>query len=229
MWSLFAAPLFWQQASLEQLASSVIAGESFNPEGLAAVADRVDLTSLALRPSLAGKLAAIRLRLLEKSLATGELKDIDSQYAAFDDIIMQSLKNSPADPLLWAVSFWLRNTTHGFTRDHLGFLAMSYKTGPNEGWLAARRNALALAIYSELPDSMADMVADEFAGLVQSRFTSEAVDILLGPGWPLREKLISKLKDVDIVARQRFALAVYKEGYNIVVPGIDQREFRPWH
>jgi len=60
-----------------------------------------------------------------------------------------------------------------------------------------------------LSPDIAENAVKEFVRLVGSRFFAEAADILAGPGWPIRDILLSGLGGVDQVDRQIFAEIVY--------------------
>lgn len=230
VWVLYTYPIFWGQSGLKQTAEHIIAGEPFKPAILNAMSGSLvtATTSEWDRPSTLGKAAVIRLRLLEQAIADGDQKAIDEQMARLRTVVRQSLVNTPADPLLWLVLFWLENAQNGFDPTHLRYLRMSYVTGPNEGWIGVRRNRLALAVFRELSPDLAEVAMNEFVRLVDSQFIAEAADILVGPGWPIRNKLLPRLKGVEVVNRERFAKTVYRLGYDIVVPGVEPRGQRPW-
>jgi hypothetical protein len=70
--------------------------------------------------------------------------------------------------------------------------------------------------------------AIEFAGLVRSGFYEEASEILIGPGWNLRETLLQRLADVPEAARRDFAKNLSEKGVeNAIVPGIEPFNDRP--
>jgi hypothetical protein len=138
------------------------------------------------------------------------------------------LECSPADAFLWLVLYWVETTRNGFHTEYVRYLEMSYKTGPREGWVAQRRNRLALAIFPELPDPLATQVVDEFAKMLNRGFVDGAVQSLVGPGWPERNRLLPELRNVSERYRQALANEVYKLGYDIDVPGISRRDPRPW-
>jgi hypothetical protein len=138
------------------------------------------------------------------------------------------LSCSPADPLLWLVLYWVETTRNGFRAEYVRYIEMSYKTGPREGWVAQRRNRLALAIFPQLPDALAAQVVDEFAKMLNSGFVDDAVQSFVGPGWPERNRLLPELRNVSERYRQVLANEVYKLGYDIDIPGISRRDPRPW-
>ena len=230
-WALLTFPIFWRQSALEQIERHIIAGDSFKTAAL--VPERPTFVELGKdkwsRPSVLSAAAVIDLHLLEQAITDSDLKNLDTLMSETDGMIRKSLANSPADPFLWTVLFWLENTQNGFNRTHLKYLQMSYFLGPNEGWIAVKRNRFALAIYSALSPDLAENTVSEFSRLVGSNYFAEAADILSGPGWPIHDTLLAGLKDVDEVNRQTFAKIVYKLGYDVLVPGIERPDWRPWH
>jgi hypothetical protein len=230
VWALYTLPIFWYQFGVEQMAKRIVAGDAFKP----AVLSFLDTTLISLkdekwhRPSVLSSAAEVRVRLLEQAIADGDQKAIDQRMAGLQLGIRKSLADTPAAPFLWLVLFWLENSQNGFAPDHLKYLQMSYLTGPNEGWVGIKRNRLALAIFPQLGPNLSECAIHEFAQLVDSFFIGEAADILIGPGWPIREKLLPGLKDVTLINRQLFAKTVYRLGYDVSVPDVARPDFRPW-
>jgi hypothetical protein len=105
---------------------------------------------------------------------------------------------------------------------------MSYLVGPHEGWVARQRNYTVLSHFSELPPDVAEAAMTEFKDLVASAYYDSAVEILVGPGWPIRDMLLRRLEDVPIEARRQFSRLADQLGYAIVVPGVDSADPRPW-
>jgi hypothetical protein len=105
---------------------------------------------------------------------------------------------------------------------------MSYRLGPNEGWVALKRNGNAFSIYDLLPLDLREATLTEFVGLVKAGFERETVDILEGPAWNVRELLLARLTDVSERHRQRFANVLYRDRIDLSVPGITAPEPRPW-
>ena len=153
-------------------------------------------------------------------MAEGDSRALDKDLRKLHPSIRASLSNAPADPFLWAVLFWLENTQDGFSQRHLKFLQMSYSVGPNEGWIAVKRNHQAVAIFSHLPRELQNEAITEFSGLVRSDFIAVAAGILVGPGWPIRGQLLSELRDASQVQKERLARVIYAKGYDISVPGV---------
>jgi hypothetical protein len=229
-WGSYATPIVWRQSGLDQIATHVIAGDRFADNVLTALTVQLDTVQQERwkRPSTIRNVAVIRLRILENAIYNGDQKAVDVQMTKLRGVIDLSLANAPADPFLWLVLYWLENTQNGYSPEHLKYLRMSYELGPNEGWIAAERNRLALAIFRQLPSDVAEDAKSEFVRLVDSRMYDEAADILIGPGWPIRSILLSGLANATDLNRQLFARTVYRLGYDVSVPGVESRDKRPW-
>jgi hypothetical protein len=230
-WAYFSVPLFWRQSPVENTAKYIIAEDSFKLESLTGI----KAIFLELERTWTGSASLLRagailnLRLLEQTIARGDQERLDSLMSETDEMTRKSLIKAPAEPFLWTVLFWLENTRSGFNPAHLQYLKMSYSVGPNEGWVAAKRNRFSLAMFPVLTPDIIDNSMREFARLIGSNYYSVAADILEGPGWPIREKLMSGLRGVDEINRQTFAKLLYRRGFDLAVPGVERPDWRPWH
>ena len=228
-WGLYTCSNFWRHAPIERIADHVIAGDPFKTKQLTdliAALETVEHEALC-SPNTLHSVAVLRIRLLEKAMETGE-DSIDPQMETVGDSIRRSIACSPANPFLWTVLYWVETAQNGFNPEYLAYLRLSYLLGPNEGWVALKRNRLALAVFGQLPSDLAEMSIDEFANLLNSGFDYETAEILAGPGWKVRDRLLSRLKDVRESHRQIFAKMLYRNGYNVLVPGIKLADPRPW-
>lgn len=228
IWSVYATVSLVWPTSLDRTAKHIIQGDTFPGDTIISLAATLDDVKGDGEPGVLRSVALIRLRALEKSTADGGSPNLDEDQLKLDAAIRRSLAKAPTDPFLWVVLYWLENTRNGFSRDHLKFLRMSYALGPNEGWIAGSRNRQALAIFSQLSPDTQRQVIHEFAGLVQSDYIGQAADLLIGPGWQIREKLLSGLREVPLIQREGLARAVYGLGYDVSVPGVKSSAPRPW-
>ena len=153
---------------------------------------------------------------------------IDQLGERAEYFVRRSLSLNPGDPFLWLRLFALKNLRGGGDRRNLRLLAMSYQTGPLEGWVSLKRNKVGLVLFSELDVAEKAIVLEEFQQLVDSDFIESGVDLLTGPGWPIKEKLLATLSAVNPVSRQRFARLVRDDGIRIEIPGEERTEDRPW-
>jgi hypothetical protein len=231
VWGAYTFSIAQTANALGQISSGVLAGHSFRNGVLAERLRETDPDQFGKwrRPSKLQTIAVIRLRILEESIAAADQKAIDGNMDALRKAIEASLENAPADPLLWTVMFWLSNTQGGFTTDNFKYLTLSYALGPNEGWIATRRNRVALALFLQLTPELKADATREFAGLVESRLFNAAANNLIGPGWQARDSLLRGLAGVSEDNRKLFAKLVYRLGYDVDVPGVERPESRPWH
>ncbi|MCK1353547.1 hypothetical protein IVB56_21255 [Bradyrhizobium sp. CW7] len=172
--------------------------------------------------------ALIRLRIAQEATGSKKPEEADAAAAVAEDRLNSYLALNPADSFLWLMLYSIENMRNGFDARMVGFLDQSYKSGPLEGWIALRRNRLALAAYPALNETIRDTVISEFAGLVASDFTEGAALNLVGIGWGQRDRLLTSLQRVDIVAREALAKRLLREGVTVNVPGvqIDERLWR---
>jgi hypothetical protein len=231
-WGIVEFPVFWQESSIEHIADRIVAGAPFKAAILARQVPIINSIerSVYCRPSALRSAAIIQLRMFEVATSTNDRDHIDEQLKSLGNVIRSSLSCSPADPFLWAVLFWMQNKSDGADPAYLKYLRMSYQLGPNEGWIARKRNPITLAIFSALPTDLAEVGVSEFVALVSSHLYSEAGDIITGPGRPIRDLLVARLKDIQEADRSVFANLLYDRGVDdISIPGIAQPPQHPWH
>ena len=97
------------------------------------------------------------------SSADGSVLDAKMEQARA--AIRASLACSPADPLLWIAVYWIDKFRDGFRVEQLDELRMSYRLGPNEGWIAIKRNPV---VFDELPTDLADYAIREFVRILET-------------------------------------------------------------
>lgn len=230
MWGGYVFPTFWQQSALIRMAGRIVGGEPFMPEAIAGFKPMIDAAQdmEICRPAALHSAAVVYLRHVEQTIANGDRLAMDRDTVTLDAMVRRSLACSPSDSFLWLVLFWLENTRNGFRDDNLKLLSFSYATGPNEGWVALKRNPLALSFYERLPSEIASKVLAEFADLVKAGAYNQAADIFTGAGWPRRALLLAGLGGLAEQHRQIFAMTLRRRGYDVAVPGIQLPPQRPW-
>src|SRR5216683_4965506 len=163
VWAVAVIPVFLSENAIVDVARAVMAGEVFKAEVLAAVQARTETNGDSmLRSSVLGKAAVIRLRQAEDAVRAGDPELIKQKLQSLTQIVQESLRNAPDDPLLWLVWFWLDTSRNGLRPDGLPFLRMSYDLGPYEGWIAIKRNGVALAAFPALTSDLAERAIFEF-------------------------------------------------------------------
>jgi hypothetical protein len=228
LWGALTYPKAAAQITVAGVSNRILRGEQYRSVTYDDIISRFSSYEDGCHPKLTS-VAVVRLARLERATAEGERNLIDLDADELRIAIRRSLACFPSDPYLWTVLYWLENTVSGFSADNFMLLRLSYRLGPNEGWIILRRNRLALALYEQLPPDLAGRSLVEFAGLVRSRFYEEAVDIFVSAGAPPRDKLISRLAELDELDRRAFGKVLLDRGYSYAIPGLDRREPRPWH
>ena len=222
VWGTANLPAFWRQTGIERIASEILDHEAFKPEALVPFIPTLANIeqSRYCQPKLIRNAAIIRLRLAEDAIASAERHVIDERLDALESSVRTALSCEPADAFLWMVLAWADNVREGPKPEQLTFLRLSYRLGPNEGWIAVRRNRLLLAMFPGLPSDLADAAVREFGRMVDSWFYWETIAIFTGPGWPIRDRLLASLREVGERQREAFAIELYAEGYDVTVPGV---------
>ncbi len=229
-WGMATIPIFWRQASIEYVARHIIRGEPYKIEVLLrqirAVEAEENLT--LCRPIALWSAAIIQIRIVEQASANKEGKSIDAvAMKKLENSIRNSLSCSAADPFLWLILYWVETTQNKLKHGYTKYLRMSYQLGPNEGWIALKRNPVAFANYESLPPDLLTKAITEFLALINNEFYTQAVDILSGPAWPLRDTIILHLANLPDRRREAFAKAVYLRGLEVKIPGIEPPNSKP--
>lgn len=222
VWAVNVIPVFWSQNVVVSVANAIRAGEAYKPDVLEAIEARIrDRSGVTKRPSMVSKLGMIQLRIAEDSFRTGNVALIDRRLDSLARAIDEIFFIAPNDPFFWLVRFWLDSARSGLRPAYLRFLKMSYDLGPNEAWIALKRNRFSLNIFPILPGDLAELAASEFAKFVQWGLVNEAAALVGGPGLPIRPFLYERLRDLKIEQRRQFARVLYqRELDDVLVPGV---------
>ncbi|WP_354168121.1 MULTISPECIES: hypothetical protein [unclassified Bradyrhizobium] len=172
--------------------------------------------------------ALFHLSIVEMGAAAKTADQANQEGVAADEVLRSSLAHNPFDPFLWFMLYSLHNERSGFDSSALRFLRQSYATGPLEGWIALRRNKLALAAFRSLPGEGQTKVVAEFVQMVDADFIESAAVNLVSVGWQQSDQLLAALADASLVSREAFARRLWNDGLKVSVPGvkIDERLLR---
>lgn len=232
VWGLMTLPMFWRSEPLEQVAASIVQQVPYKSEKLEALLPVMNgmEESSGCEPRALRSSAIILLRIMEDGLRPEQIALLDGRIDAVDKAIRRSLECSPADPFLWLVLYSVESARNGFRDQYLNYVSMSYKLGPREGWIAVQRNRVVMAIFPALPPDLAELAVSEFVELVSSRLYGPAADVLLGPGWEIRDQLLLRLARVPEREKREFAAELRTRGSDLVVPGGTgaASDARPW-
>ena len=189
------------------------------------VAERIDKSAYC-RPSVTRSAAIIRLRLLEQRSpeSSSALSDAQDLQAS----IKKSLACAPSNPFFWTVLYWLSSQTS--SRVPPDYLRLSYKLGPNEGWIALRRNRLAFTLFEKLPKDLQKSAIAEFVRLLNNDFEpngglyAAVLDILVGPAWQVRDQITPYLMNLPRRNRESLVRDLSAKGFDLALPGVKQPE-----
>lgn len=225
LWACGAMPTFWVLQPLSWVAERMLSGEILKPGSLVQM-----LVSLESSPKAVVVSARVARASAILKLGVGyerDAIDVDRKMQAAEEAGKASLAQNPADSMLWLMLVPLENDRSGFDPSNLRFLAQSYSTGPLEGWIALRRNRIALSVFPMLGGTLQDLVVAEFASMVDSDLVEAAMTNLTGVGWSQRERLLAELGRVDVASKQNLAKRLAREGIKVSIPGIEADD-RPW-
>lgn len=226
VWAATTLPPFWMSAPVEGLARRVVTGEPFRSDVLTGAVS-VFVQDPGLRPATASQAeAVVRIRIAERGLSSDAA--VDARLAEAAAAVDGALAQAPSAAYLWLARYWLATARYGVDIDHLPDLVRSYRLAPREGWIAIPRHPLALAVFAELDPATQQRVVEEFAGLVSAQMIREAAGHLAGLGWPIRDRLLASLTEVDLAPKQALIKAMRAEGLRIELPGVPEQEERPW-
>jgi hypothetical protein len=229
-WASFVAPAVWRQASMAPLGPKIVGGERFQPGILEHYIESagLDWQNGICQPVTLRTLALVRVRLAEEAITANDRSAIDQTQADAETALRLSLSCTPTDSFLWFALFWLENSERGLAQDNYRALRMSYRVGPNEGWVSLRRNRIAIALYPGLPSDLQQAAADEFVQLVRSDLITDAADILAGPGRPVSRMLLARLAGVDQKKLRFLSLLLAGKGGDETIPGLETSSRFEW-
>ena len=212
-WGVSEFSALRQESTIKKIADRILVGDVYKYEILLKQASLVEPTQMPepCRPLTVRSAAVIRLRLAEIS-DNAALGPAPVRTNLAVDAIRQSLACSPADPFFWLALYALEPSAP------LNYLTTSYRLGPNEGWIALKRNPVAFANFDELPEDLRQIVLQEFVRIVEMD-TADAMKIFVGPAWDQRELILSQMDQVPLRQRQKFQEALAGAGYDVFVPG----------
>jgi hypothetical protein len=229
-WAVGVLPVFRFAVPVRDVAEGIMANQRFKPGALNDVRTHLAArpASAFTHPALSRSEALVLLQTAEEVTDRQGSGASDRAMDAAEAAVKVSLALNPRDSFLWLMLYSLETTRSGFDPGHIRLLDQSYATGPREGWIALRRNRLALAAFQLLDAEVQDKVVEEFAGLVVADFLDDAESNLAGVGWPQRERLLASLARVDVISREAFARRLSRDAIKTDVPGVtlDERLWR---
>ena len=223
-WAIDAILVYRTDAPLADSAQRILSGDKFNAAQLSAMKRQLDRApARPLQASALSRATVIRLLLVEDELRAGNRQPSVSDLVELQMVVSAALAQSPTSSFMWLTDLGLKRLRGGSADGDLNLLRMSYWSGPNEAWIAVRRNPLALGVFPSLPRELAEQALSEFVGLVRSGLYAGASNILAGPGRAIHEQLLSRLVQVEETDRRGFAEALASKDLDgVTVPGVDE-------
>ncbi|WP_439405852.1 hypothetical protein ACNJX9_31425 [Bradyrhizobium sp. DASA03076] len=228
IWSAVTLPAFRSAAPAKDVTARILVDDRFKSRTLSDLLTSMKASSepVVQRSDLPRAEALVRLLIAEEPIERKGPDQVDRDVAAADERLKFALALNPADSFLWLMLYSVA-ARNGLDYASIRFLHQSYGSARLEGWIALRRNRLALAIFPMLSEAMRQNVVSEFAALVDSNFIDVAAANLAGVGWPQREVLLRGLTQVDVISREALAKRLARDGLMANVPGVDVDE-RLW-
>jgi hypothetical protein len=197
-WSYLVIPYHRNDQTFAAFAARVIEGNRLSPSTMEDLEHRLaDAEALKLSPPGLVSAMIVRLRVAEDANRSGDRETIGKDNSALDRSVSLALSNVPGDSFGWLVRFWRSRVESEQTpQKPFAYLRQSYALGRNEGWIALRRNRLALSSFDVLPDDLQIEAINEFCKLPASNFVREATDILAEAGGANRGRLLACVADI---------------------------------
>ncbi|MBR0737657.1 hypothetical protein JQ581_12035 [Bradyrhizobium liaoningense] len=229
-WSSIALPLSWHIAPAREISARIIGDDRFKPEALAEMQTRMAFISqpIVLPPELTYAKALLAVCIAEEATQRYNLDKADLEVDAAEVLLRAALTINPKNSLLWLMLYSVATMHRGFDLSYLSYLEQSYALGANEGWVALRRNSLALASFPLLNSATQQSANSEFAAILNSGFVDVAAINLMRVGPVARDGLLKGLDRVDITPREALARKLLRDGVSVSVPGVklDERLWR---
>ena len=230
IWGGVVLPVFRRDVPVNQVATELLKGQTFKLNTLVAEAQRASpVTSVVCNPTELHSAVALRRAVLNDVVASDLLSAANIAAAALDNSARSAAACSPSDSFVWLTMFWLDTARHGLTPQNERYLRLSYKLGPNEGWVAYWRVQLTLAELAHLPEDLSSDVLGDFVKLINTRILyEETAGIFERAPVDAQNRIIEALKYADARPREAFAKALSDRGFDVRVPGTKLPELRPW-
>lgn len=229
-WGASCLPSFWRNMAINRLAFNVIAGHRFAPGAIEQNLGAMEAIEAepVCQPAALRSSAILRLAIAEDAVREGDRASSRQKLVDQRQLLKKALLCAPVDPFLWFALYYVDVSLAGISEQSLKYIELSYQFGPFEGWIGAKRNKFALAVFDMLPESVKEKVVQEFASLLDAGFVDETSRNLEGPGWAQRARLVAALDRGRLERRRDLARRLRHDGYEVAIPGISLPELRPW-
>lgn len=221
VWVSVVFPAFLLTGAARTAAKLIVEDDRLPPGGLAELHERLQSARLALvPPKLVAAKALVRLRLADEEAQTSQQIDAKRIFDEVNNELIAALVEVPGDSFLWMMYYSTAVARTGSQLEHRDYLVQSYKAGPNEGWIALRRNRLSLSLPPPLISMLEKYIVAEFAAITNSGFVEDAASNLALVGRDQQEVLLAGLSTLDIQPRMALAKKLSRAGIRVTLPGV---------
>lgn len=229
IWSVTVLRPFSAAELARDVSTRIVADERFKAGALAGVQVKIEIEGAGrlTPPELMRASALVNIRLAEDALGRANSIDADRQIVSAERSVKSALVASPGDSFLWLMLYSVKTTRNGFDAKNLSYLDRSYATGPLEGWIALRRNRLALSVSGGAHRIISRAVS-EFAELVDADFIEQAAVNLTTVGWSQRDRLLAALDHVDVASKEKLSRRLLADGIKVKISGVISRDEEHW-
>lgn len=221
-WAVAAGPPAVGAHSGSRVGARIASGESFRPQALQQILDAPSQRfagSDCYASDLRGRMM-IAARLAELALDGGQMQEVGPRLEVARDSAQRSLACDPYDPQGWLTLYWASGHLDGFGDEVYGLMAMSYLTGPLEGWVAFRRNPQAIAVLGALPEPAQAAALREWRRLVADWLHLPAAIALERAAPDARLRLLEERARIPSASWIGFARFLERRGSPIVLPDV---------
>lgn len=220
-WAVIAGPPAAGANAISQLGKRIATGETFRPEILQRMLETQPQTVAGngcYVPDVRGR-SLIATRLAELALEAGQTQILNARLASARDKLRQLLACEPHDSFSWLALYWTSGHLEGFGQGIFGFLDMSYRTGPLEGWIAFRRNPLAALVFRDMSPATQAHIIDEWRGLVAAALYEPAALAMERLSPSDRDVFLGQQRRIPPSAWSGFVQFLERRGSPVVLTG----------
>jgi hypothetical protein len=230
VWFMLVYPHEADATALRPFARAIEKAERLRPadwDRAIEIARRVEDRPLC-HPDAWARAVLVRLRATEDALAARNLIGAHAAMSDLERTARRAVTCNPTDSYVWFVLYWLSMAKEGPSDRTLAFLDLSYRLAPREGLVARRRNPIAFGAFPYADAGLREHILNEFVGLVAEPFYIDAAASLAQLTPEIRPHVMERLRQLDERRLRRLAQALRVQGVEIALPGLPQRELRPW-
>lgn len=226
LWAGLAGPPAVRANAMSQLGKRIAAGETFRAELLEPLLEAPEQTLAGggcYSADLRGRML-VATRIAELALEASQVQTLNLRLAAARMQVKRLLACDPYDSLGWLALYWTTGHLDGFGGKVFDLLAMSYRTGPLEGWIAFRRNPQAAFAFAEMSEAMQARIVGEWRHLVIAAQHEPAAITLERVAPAYRQAFLNERDRIPAAAWADFSQFIERRGSSIDVADHSRRQ-----